>query len=68
MYNRNPNDVAQERTDAAEPYDETRERVARSEAELREADDPVSGARPPTDPVDPVSDETEDDDVDGDRR
>jgi hypothetical protein len=56
MYNRNPNDVADERTDIPETYEQHRERVAESDAELRRTTDPVSGAPPPTEPIDPVTD------------
>jgi hypothetical protein len=43
MYNRNPNDVARERTDAPEIYEEEHELMAESEAELRRTTDSVSG-------------------------
>jgi hypothetical protein len=42
-----PIDRARERQDAPKIYDEHRERFAEHEAARREADDPVSGARPP---------------------
>lgn len=54
MYNRNPNDVARERTDVPEIYEEEHQRVAESEAELRRTTDPVSGNPPPTEPAEPV--------------
>jgi len=57
MYNRNPQDVADERTDVPETYDRNRERLTRSEAELRSATDPVSGTPPETEPVEPVVDD-----------
>ena len=57
MYNRNPNDVARERSDAPEIREEDHERVAESEAEMRRTTDPVSGNRPPTEPVEPVVDD-----------
>ena len=55
MYNRNPNDVANERTDVPETYERDQKRLAESEAELRRADDPISGDLPPTDPVEPAA-------------
>jgi hypothetical protein len=57
MYNRNPNDVARERSDAPEIREEDHERVAESEAEMRRTTDPVSGNPPPTEPVEPVVDD-----------
>ena len=51
MYNRNPNDVARERTDVPEIYEEEHERLAESEAELRRTTDPVSGTPPPAEPA-----------------
>ena len=59
MYNRNPNDVANERTDVPERYEEDHERLAEAEAELRRTTDPLSGTPPETEPVDPVVDEDE---------
>jgi len=56
MYNRNPNDVANERTDVPETYERDQKRLAESEAELRRTDDPISGDLPPTDPVEPAAD------------
>lgn len=56
MYNRNPNDVAEERTDVPETYEQDRERLAESEAELRRRADPVSGTPPETESIDPVTD------------
>jgi hypothetical protein len=56
MYNRNPNDVARERSDAPEIRQEDHERVAESEAEMRRTTDPVSGDLPPTEPVTPLVD------------
>jgi hypothetical protein len=56
MYNRNPNDVANERTDVPETYEHDQKRLAESEAALRRSDDPVSGTPPPTDEVTPVAD------------
>jgi hypothetical protein len=55
MYNRNPNDVARERTDVPEIYEEEHERLAESEAELRRTTDPVSGNAPQTEPAEPVA-------------
>jgi hypothetical protein len=54
MYNRNPSDVANERTDVPETYEQDQQRLAESEAALRRTDDPVSGTSPPTDEVQPV--------------
>jgi hypothetical protein len=56
MYNRNPNDVANERTDVPETYERDQKRLAESEAELRRTDDPISGDLPPTDSVEPAAD------------
>jgi hypothetical protein len=56
MYNRNPNDVVNERTDVPETYEQDQQRLAESEAALRRTDDPVSGAPPPTDEVRPFAD------------
>ena len=55
MYNRNPNDVANERTDVPETYEQDQKRLAESEAALRRADDPVSGTPPPTEEVDSIA-------------
>ena len=57
MYNRNPNDVANERTDVPETYERDQKRLAESEADLRQTTDPISGNPPPTDPVEPVADD-----------
>ena len=57
MYNRNPNDVANERTDVPETYERDQKRLTESEAELRRTTDPVSGSPPPTDPAEPVADD-----------
>lgn len=57
MYNRNPNDHARERQDVPETYEQNRERLSESDAELRRTEDPVSGARPETEPVQPEADE-----------
>ena len=51
MYNRNPNDVARERSDAPEIREEDHERVAEAEAQMRRATDPVSGTPPPAEPT-----------------
>jgi hypothetical protein len=59
MYNRNPQDVAHERTDVPETYDENRERLAASEAEVRGSTDLVSGTPPATEPVAQTVDEDE---------
>jgi hypothetical protein len=56
MYNRNPNDVANERTDVPETYEQNQKRLRESEAELRHTTDPISGSRPPTEAVEPVAD------------
>ena len=61
MYNRNPNDVANERTDVPETYERDQKRLAESEADLRRTEDPVSGNPPPTDPVEAVVDAQDDD-------
>ena len=63
MYNRIPNDVARERTDVPEVYDENRERVAESEAELRRTTDPVSGTPPSTEPAELPVGGSEDEDA-----
>ena len=55
MYNRNPNDVARERTDVPEIYEEEHERLAESEADLRRTTDPVSGNAPQPQPAEPVT-------------
>jgi hypothetical protein len=60
MYNRNPNDVANERTDIPETYERDQNRLAESEAELRSTTDPISGSPPPTDAVEPVADGEDD--------
>ncbi|CAN5601451.1 hypothetical protein BH23CHL8_BH23CHL8_13900 [soil metagenome] len=57
-----PIDRVREAQDAPKVYDEHRERFASHQAELRDADDPVSGARPDTvtdDPVGEVDDQEE---------
>jgi hypothetical protein len=59
MYNRNPNDVANERTDVPETYEQDQKRLAESEAGLRRTSDPVSGTPPPTEPVEPLVDDDE---------
>jgi hypothetical protein len=56
MYNRNPNDVADERTDIPETYEQDRERPVEPQAELRRTTDSVSGTSPETEPIDPVTD------------
>jgi len=60
MYNRNPNDIANERTDVPETYEQDQKRLAESEATLRRTDDPVSGKPPPTEEVQPVAQGGED--------
>ena len=57
MSGKYPNDRANERQDVPETYDRHRERFNRAEAAIRQADDPVSGARPETEPVEPEADE-----------
>jgi hypothetical protein len=52
-----PQDIAHERQDVPETYDRNRQQLTRSEAELRRTEDPVSGARPETDPGLPEADE-----------
>lgn len=57
-----PIDRAREARDAPKIYDEHRQRFAEREAALRDADDPVAGARPPTEPVaQPTTDGSADD-------
>jgi hypothetical protein len=56
-----PNDRANDRTDIPETYDRDRERLRVSEAGIRDADDPVSGARPETDDVDPLAEQVTED-------
>jgi hypothetical protein len=57
---KNPQDVVRERQDIPEMYQQNREQLTKAEAELRQADDPVSGARPETEPVQPEADEQTD--------
>ena len=57
VYNRKPNDVARERSDVPEIYEEDHERLAESEAELRRTTNPLSGDPPPTEPPEPVADD-----------
>ena len=59
MYNRNPNDVARERSDVPELYEEDHERLAESEAEVRRTTDRVSGNPPPTEPAESVAGDEE---------
>jgi hypothetical protein len=56
-----PNDVRRERQDVPETYEQERERFSESEATLRQTEDPISGARPETEPVEPRADEPTDD-------
>ena len=56
MDKRNPNDVADERTDVPETNEQDREGLAESDAVLRRSTDPVSGTAPPIEPIDPVTD------------
>ena len=51
MYNRNPNDVANERTDVPDTYEQDQKRLAESDAALRRTDDPISGQPPETEPA-----------------
>lgn len=54
-----PIDRVNEAEDAPKIYDEHRERFAEQQARLRDADDPVAGARPETEPAEePLDDET----------
>ncbi len=57
---KNPQDVVRDRQDVPETYQQNREQFTKAEAELRQADDPVSGARPETEPVQPEADEQTD--------
>ena len=52
-----PHDVARERQDVPEIYEQNRQQLTRSEANLRQTEDQVSGARPDTEPVLPEADE-----------
>ena len=56
-----PNDVRRDREDVPETYDRDRERLSESEARLRRTEDPVSGARPETEPATTLADEQADD-------
>ncbi len=56
----NHQDVVREGQDVPEMYEQNREQLTKAEAELRQADDPVSGARPETEPVKPEADEQTD--------
>jgi hypothetical protein len=64
MYNRNRQDVADERTDVPEIYEQNRERLTRSDAELRSATDPVSGTPSPTEAAETVADGVADENAD----
>jgi hypothetical protein len=59
MYNRNPNDVANDRTDVPETYEQDQKRLAESDAAIRRATDPISGNPPPTEEVEPVAESDE---------
>jgi hypothetical protein len=61
-----PSDRVHERQDVPQTYEQNRERFARTEASLRETEDPVSGARPETEPVEPEADELTDEGRDRD--
>jgi hypothetical protein len=62
-----PNDVRRDRQDVPETYEQDRERLTESEAHLRQTEDPVSGARPETEPVEPRADQPADDEGDAAR-
>jgi hypothetical protein len=55
-----PQDVARERQDVPEVYEQNREKFTEAEAQVRQAGDQVSGARPETEPVEPEADERAD--------
>ena len=55
-----PNDVARERKDVPETYEQNRETFTRAEAELHQGQDRVSGSLPETEPVRPEADERAD--------
>jgi hypothetical protein len=59
-----PSDRVHEQQDVPQTYERNRERFAEAEAALRESDDPVSGARPEAEPVQPLADERTDEDGD----
>jgi hypothetical protein len=59
----NPGDRARPRTDDPESYEHDHERLRVSEAAVRDADDPVSGARPETDEVDPLAEQLSDEET-----
>jgi hypothetical protein len=61
-----PNDRVRDAKDAPDTYDRHRERFSQAEAAMREADDRVSGARPDTQPVEPVPEQRPDEDGDSD--
>jgi hypothetical protein len=59
----NPGDRARPRTDDPEVYEQEQERLRVTEAAVRDADDPVSGARPETDEVDPLAEQLSDEEA-----
>ncbi|CAN5564538.1 hypothetical protein BH20CHL7_BH20CHL7_00770 [soil metagenome] len=56
-----PIDRVREAQDAPKIYDEHRERFSQRQAELRDADDPVAGARPAATSPAPVDGESDKD-------
>ncbi len=52
-----PQDVARERQDVPETYEQNRQQLTESKAHLGQTEDPVSGARPETEPVLPEAEE-----------
>ena len=62
MTGKYPQDRVNDRTDVPETYERDHERLATSDAAVRDAADPVSGARPDTEPVPPEADELADED------
>jgi hypothetical protein len=55
-----PSDRVNERQDVPQTYEQNRERLAQTDAALRETEDPISGARPATEPVQSEVDELTD--------
>ena len=67
MSGKYPNDRVREATDVPETYDRHRERFSESEAARLDADDPVSGARPETEPAEPPQADPSSEEDDSDR-
>jgi hypothetical protein len=55
-----PNDVARERQDVPETYEQNRETFTKAEARLDRGDDVAAGPPPETDEVEPEADERTD--------